>query len=32
MTVKTVIGIYWQAIKLYIKGVPFYSHSEQGKK
>jgi DUF1365 family protein len=32
MTIKTVIGIYWQALKLFIKGVPFYSHSEQGKK
>jgi DUF1365 family protein len=32
MTVKTVFGIYWQALKLFIKGVPFYSHSAQGKK
>jgi hypothetical protein len=32
MTVKTVFGIYWQALKLFIKGVPFYSHSVQGKK
>ena len=32
MTVKTVFGIYWQAFKLFIKGVPFYSHSVQGKK
>lgn len=26
MTIKTVIGIYWQALKLFIKGVPFYGH------
>ena len=32
MTIKTVFGIYWQALKLFIKGVPFYSHSAQGKK
>lgn len=32
MTLKTVFGIYWQALKLFIKGVPFYSHSAQGKK
>ena len=32
MTIKTVFGIYWQALKLFIKGVPFYSHSVQGKK
>lgn len=24
MTVKTVVGIYWQALKLFIKGVPYY--------
>jgi DUF1365 family protein len=32
MTIKTVVGIYWQALKLFIKGVPFYSNSVQGKK
>lgn len=32
MTIKTVFGIYWQALKLFIKGVPFYPHPEQGKK
>ncbi|MFQ3189463.1 MAG: DUF1365 family protein [Paraglaciecola sp.] len=32
MTLKTVFGIYWQAFKLFIKGVPFYSNSAQGKK
>lgn len=32
MTVKTVWGIYWQAFKLFIKGVPFYPHPAQGKK
>lgn len=26
MTVKTVWGIYWQALKLFIKGVPVYPH------
>ncbi|WP_026376956.1 DUF1365 domain-containing protein [Aestuariibacter salexigens] len=26
MTIKTVVGIYWQALKLFIKRVPFYSH------
>jgi DUF1365 family protein len=32
MTIKTVVGIYWQALKLFLKGVPFYSHPAQGKK
>lgn len=27
MTIKTVAGIYWQAIKLFFKRVPFYAHS-----
>lgn len=26
MTVKTVVGIYWQALKLLIKGTPIYDH------
>ncbi|MCP3428980.1 DUF1365 domain-containing protein [Opacimonas viscosa] len=26
MTVKTVIGIYWEAVKLFIKRTPFYGH------
>lgn len=26
MTIKTVVGIYWQAFKLFLKGVPFYGH------
>ena len=26
MTIKTVWGIYWQALKLFIKGVPVYPH------
>lgn len=29
MTVKVVIGIYWQAFKLFIKGSPFYSHPNE---
>ncbi|QHJ11148.1 hypothetical protein FX988_01376 [Paraglaciecola mesophila] len=32
MALRTVIGIYWQAIKLFIKRVPFYAHATQGKK
>ena len=26
MTIKTVVGIYWQAIKLFLKRVPIYTH------
>jgi DUF1365 family protein len=26
MTVKVIAGIYWQAFKLWIKKIPFYSH------
>jgi DUF1365 family protein len=29
MTVKVASGIYWNALKLWIKGVPFYSHPEK---
>ncbi len=29
MTLKTVVGIYWQAIKLFIKGTPVYSYPQQ---
>jgi len=32
MTIKTLFGIYWQALKLFIKGVPVYAHPQQGKK
>ncbi len=28
MTVQVFAGIYWQALKLYFKGAPFYSHSK----
>lgn len=28
MTVKVVWGIYWQALKLKLKGVPFYDHPQ----
>ncbi|MCV2883203.1 DUF1365 domain-containing protein [Aestuariibacter sp. AA17] len=26
MTIKTVVGIYWQALKLWVKGMPVYPH------
>lgn len=32
MTIKTVFGIYWQALKLYLKGVPFYGHPSDKEK
>jgi DUF1365 family protein len=28
MTLKTVGGIYWEALKLFIKRTPFYGHSK----
>lgn len=31
MTAKTLLGIYWQAMKLYIKGVPYIAHSKKEK-
>lgn len=31
MTIKTVVGIYWQALKLLIKGVPIYPHTVKSK-
>ena len=31
MTVKVVIGIYWQALRLKLKGVPFHDHPEESK-
>jgi len=32
ITFKTVVAIYWQAFKLYIKQVPFYTHPAKEKK
>lgn len=29
MTAKTLCGIYWQALKLYLKGVPYIAHSKK---
>tara|TARA_R110002072_G_scaffold9584_2_gene46382 strand:+ start:8912 stop:9784 length:873 start_codon:yes stop_codon:yes gene_type:complete len=31
MTVKVITGIYWQALKLKLKGVPFYDHPDTSK-
>jgi DUF1365 family protein len=28
VTVKVIIGIYWQAFRLWVKGVPFYGHAK----
>ena len=32
MTVKVATGIYWNALKLWLKGVPFYGHPTKKKK
>ncbi|MFT4993391.1 MAG: DUF1365 family protein [Paraglaciecola sp.] len=32
MAIKTLWGIYWQAIKLFFKRMPIYPHPSQGKK
>ena len=29
MTIKTLAGIYWQALKLFIKGVPYVAHAKK---
>jgi hypothetical protein len=29
MTIKTLAGIYWQALKLFIKGVPYVAHARK---
>jgi DUF1365 family protein len=31
-TIKSLIGIYWQALKLFIKGAPIYDHTNKGNK
>jgi DUF1365 family protein len=32
MTIKTVVGIYWQALKLFLKRLPIYANPTQGNK
>jgi len=29
MTTKVVVAIYWQALRLWLKKIPFYSHPDQ---
>jgi hypothetical protein len=29
MTIKTLAGIYWQALKLFIKGVPYVAYARK---
>lgn len=29
MTIKVVAGIYWQALRLYLKRIPFYTHPDK---
>ncbi|TDF38637.1 DUF1365 domain-containing protein [Alteromonadaceae bacterium M269] len=31
-TLKSLVGIYWQALKLFFKGAPVYTHPQQGNK
>ncbi len=31
MTLKVIGGIYWQALRLWIKGCPFYAHPDKNK-
>jgi hypothetical protein len=31
MTVKVVLGIYWQALRLKLKGIPFHDHPNESK-
>jgi uncharacterized protein len=29
MTLSVLISIYWQALRLWLKGIPFYGHPEK---
>jgi DUF1365 family protein len=31
MTVQVIVGIYWQALRLYLKGAPFFEHPKHRK-